>query len=329
MRRLLLLIVALVASLPSFAQPGLTTFETPALPTADTYYVNYSAPGTDVGFDQFQTHFPCVYDTGFGAKFWSSGFIYSNMHDSVTSGFRNQYATKAKFGVNGSQQYLVGYGQTNIIRPVSSSWLMRVGYFYITNSTYAYNSMRDGDAFAKKFGGGSGNDPDWFKLTVRGYKHGILTNDSVEFYLADFRFTNNSQDYIVKDWSLVVLAGSLDRSDSLKFSLSSSDTGMFGMNTPAYFCIDNWSVFTEGLESIPFANLAVLSPNPTSNFLRVELKDMSVKTISVMDMAGRTIATIPVASERNELNTSALPAGQYLLKLEGAKGISTTRFIKQ
>jgi hypothetical protein len=35
---------------------------------------------------------------------------------------------------------------------------------YVTNTTYAYNSMRDGDMFAKKFGGPTGNDPDWYKL---------------------------------------------------------------------------------------------------------------------------------------------------------------------
>ena len=54
--------------------------------------------------------------------------------------------------------------------------------------------------FAKKFGGTTGNDPDFFKVTVKGYKGGVLTTDSVPFYLADFRFANNALDYIVDSW---------------------------------------------------------------------------------------------------------------------------------
>ena len=57
---------------------------------------------------------------------------------------------------------------------------------YVTNGTYAYLSMLNGDAYAKKFGGVSGNDPDWFKLTIRKWYNGILANDSVTFYLADY-----------------------------------------------------------------------------------------------------------------------------------------------
>jgi hypothetical protein len=30
-------------------------------------------------------------------------------------------------------------------------------------------------------------------------------NDSIEFYLADFRFANNSQDYILKTWEYLDL----------------------------------------------------------------------------------------------------------------------------
>jgi hypothetical protein len=34
--------------------------------------------------------------------------------------------------------------------------------------------MRDGDGFGKKFGGTTGMDPDWFKLTIKGYSGGAL-----------------------------------------------------------------------------------------------------------------------------------------------------------
>ena len=38
----------------------------------------------------------------------------------------------------------------------------------LTNTTYAYYTMLNGNRFAKKFGGASGADPDWFKLTITG-----------------------------------------------------------------------------------------------------------------------------------------------------------------
>ena len=68
----------------------------------------------------------------------------------------------------------------------------------------------------------------------------MLGTDSVDFYLADYRFADNSEDYIVKDWTFVSLEA-LGDVDSLLFSLTSTDNdSMFGMNTPAYFCMDNF-----------------------------------------------------------------------------------------
>src|SRR5690606_16841503 len=109
----------------------------------------------------------------------------------------------------------------------------------ITNSTYAYESMKQGDAFAKKFGGVGGNDEDWFKVTVHSYFQG-MASDSLDIYLADFRFADNSKDYIMDTWNFYNTPSYL--ADSLVFIVSSSDTGSFGMNTPAYFCLDNIKV---------------------------------------------------------------------------------------
>ena len=167
-----------------------------------------------------------------------SGFAYSKMTDTLTAGFTNQYSAIAGSGYNNSQNYAVSF---------ISSWdgadyikldtATTLSGFYVTNNTYAYLSMLNGDAYAKKFGGTTGDDPDWFKLTIKGYNNGTFT-DSVEFYLADFRFADNSQDYIVKQWSFVDLSP-LSNIDSITFALSSSDNGAYGMNTPAYFCMDN------------------------------------------------------------------------------------------
>lgn len=175
------------------------------------------------------------YESLYGS--WS-GFAISNHIDTTTAGYSNQYSALAGTGANGSQKYAVGYDA--VISFNSLIDLNGQGASF-TNTTYAGLSMRNGDSFAKKFGGTTGNDPDWLLLTIDGYFGGVQTASSVKFYLADFRFSNNSQDYIVGDWKSVDFSA-LGTVNELRFRMSSSDNGTFGMNTPAYFAMDSFSV---------------------------------------------------------------------------------------
>ena len=103
----------------------------------------------------------------------------------------------------------------------------KVPGMYVNNSVYAYESMTKGDAFA---GDPFGAD-DWFLLTIGGALEGKAIDATVTFYLA--KGTN-----IVSDWTYVDLSA-LGKIDQLTFALTGSRTGDFGLNTPAYFCIDN------------------------------------------------------------------------------------------
>lgn len=95
----------------------------------------------------------------------------------------------------------------------------------ITNSVYAYESMQNGDSYAKKFEKG-----DWFKVTI----YNTDKSKKVEAYLADYR---DDKTIMLNNWQWVDLR-SLGETTELKFELSSSDNGDWGMNTPAYFCLD-------------------------------------------------------------------------------------------
>ena len=92
--------------------------------------------------------------------------------------------------------------------------------------------MQNGDSF-EEIGGTSGTDEDFFKLTVTG-----LDNNGVEIEVADFRFANSEDDYILEDWVEVDLTPLADAA-SLEFTLDSSDVGESGINTPTYFAVDN------------------------------------------------------------------------------------------
>ncbi len=180
--------------------------------------------------------------TDFGGGFtgWD-GFSFSNLTDTTTARFGNQYSTFAGSGAMGSSRFAIG--TTDAGYSFSQTDLAGTGAL-ITNTTYAALSMMNGDGFAKKFGGADGNDADFFKLIISGYSGGIATRGVVEFFLADYRFGDNSQDYIVDDWTYVDFSA-LGVADEVRFGFDSSDVGGFGINTPLYFAMDNLTAVPE------------------------------------------------------------------------------------
>ena len=176
-------------------------------------------------------------DWGGGYTSWA-GFSYSCVNDPLTPGYGNQYAVISGSGVGGTGVYAVAYddgpwSESDIITlPVPSA----VKGFYINNTTYAALAMRDGTAFSRKFCTASN---DWFMVTITGQDDSGQVTGSTNFFLADFRFTNSAQAYIVTNWTWVSLTNLGADVKSLHFALSSSDNGLYGMNTPAYFALDN------------------------------------------------------------------------------------------
>jgi hypothetical protein len=329
MRKTLLFVLSAIAGFSASAQT-VAGFDSLSLAHTDTFYVNYNAFGTDVGFDDGAAHFPCVYDTSFGYTYWREGFAYSNMTDNTTPGFGNQYAAITGGGYDNSPNYSVAYGGLNKIILKPSAMGKPVKGFYITNSTYAYFSMRDGDGFAKKFGGVDGTDPDWFKLTVKGYSNGQLTTNSIKFFLADFRSQDDSKDTIVDSWRWVNLQP-LGNVDSLQMELSSSDNGSFGMNTPAYFCIDNFTTPESplGIHQPGAAIAARVYPNPATEQLFIELADRNIQTARIFDLSGKLIASYEMTGRKNSIPVSGLNSGAYILLLDNGAQKAAVRFVKQ
>ncbi len=165
-----------------------------------------------------------------------SGFAYSRETNGTTGGYENQYAVRPSSGSQNSSQYAVVFNSLPGDAIVTFGAAVQVQSVDISNTAYAYYSMLNGDQFAKKFGGDTGNDPDFLKLSILGYRDGNAVG-SVNFYLADYRFDDNAKDYIVSDWKTVGLT-SLGAIDSLQFAMASSDNSPFGMNTPSYFAMD-------------------------------------------------------------------------------------------
>jgi len=229
---------------------------------------------------------PFTFHNNYNAEWASwSGFAYSNHTDTVTPGWLNQYSAIAGSGAGQSEKYAIAYvaGTTRITLSEPDS----VSGMYVTNSTYAYLSMRHGDDYTKKFGGVTGNDPDFFRLNIHGIKSNGDTSATIVFYLADFRFEQNDKDYIVRTWKWIDL-DSLGIIKELRFSLESSDNGAWGMNTPAYFCIDNINQksVTTGIPGHMVENKPILVyPNPFYDHINLYLPDGNY-SVELRDLRG-------------------------------------------
>lgn len=296
--------------------------------TVGSYWNGSSSPlGTS--FSDGNAIFPNYYDTSYGG-FWSKGWAYSNMEDSTTTGFMNLYSAVTASGYNGSPNYAVGQNGA-IIKLNAAAAGKEVSGFYITNGTYAALSMRDGDGFAKKFGGASGDEPDWFKLTIKKWLGGVMADDSVDFYLADYRFVNNTQDYIVNTWQWVNLI-SLGNVDSLLFTLSSSDAGAFGMNTPSFFCIDNFTTvdIPSAVDETKNNNIVSIFPNPASNVLNLNLGNFNQqpRLVRIHNVTGQLVYKENTYSSSLQINISQFPAGMYNITVTGNDSFSNQSFIK-
>ncbi|MEM8898699.1 MAG: DUF4465 domain-containing protein [Bacteroidota bacterium] len=252
------------------------------------------------------------------------GWSISTKVDTVTPGFTNQYAAITGGGVNGSATYGVGYdfSGSNVLS-FTDSTQQTVDSLYITNSTYAYLSMLNGDSFAKRFGGETGDDPDFFFVSFKGFKDGEMTEDSVAFYLADYRFEDNAEDYIVKDWNLVELA-SLGPVDSLSFTFYSSDTGAFGINTPLYFCVDDISL-TPAVTSSNQPNISSLLtrayPNPFQQEVTVVSEAIGKLGFTISNLNGQIVKEGSLLTGENKINLDHQAPGMYfLMTREGNPG---------
>ncbi len=172
--------------------------------------------------------------------YWG-GFTASNRTDLSQTGLDAQYTAAAGCGYDGSAQYAVAFTmgvQTDVYAADGQSHT--VTGCYVTNNLWTYQDILQGGYGELPYGGTTGNDPDWFKVTATGKNASGQTVGELDFYLADYRFANNEEDYVLNTWEWFDLSPLGDVA-TISFSLSSSRGSGYNMITPAYFCMDNFN----------------------------------------------------------------------------------------
>ncbi len=225
----IILLCAAMAGTTSFAQSNdnFATFDDLGL-AAESYWNGADGTGAFTSGDYtFVNNFT---DWGEYGTSWD-GFAYATMSSKAYDSLDDQYNCCVGQGADGSQGYAVFFynsfaaRQATITRKDGKPFTAYSAR--ITNSAYAYKSMTEGDDYSKKF-----DTSDWFMLTITGYLEDEKVGE-LNYYLA-------KDGAIIDTWEKVDLSelGTVDR---LSFGLSSSDNGEWGMNTPGYFCLDNFN----------------------------------------------------------------------------------------
>ena len=266
---------------------------------------------------------------------WGSwnGFSISNITDNTTAGWGNQYSTFTGAGMN-SENYAVFYPDGYISGNVSSADYS-IDSFFVTNTTFAAISMRDGDAIGKKFGSiyaadgttiDGTNGEDYLKLWIFGYESEAINaqKDSVLVLLADYRFSDNAQDFILDKWQKVDLTSFNFPVLKVTFRIESSDIGVWGINTPTYFSIDNiTSSYLLNVKELNNLNIEVY-PNPMTDELIVKGENGS---LILRDLNGNLVLS-QKHSQVSIINTSALSAGIYFLEVSNESGRTIQKVVK-
>jgi len=179
-------------------------------------------------------------------KAWQTwaGFSYSQKNDITTAGYDNQYSVIDPANLKNKFALFYPSFSGDLYASLSMGGEFEPQSIDLCNSTYAALSLKNGDTYSKKFGGKTGTDPDWFKVTVSGYDKSNKKTTSIDIYLADFRFTDSSRDFILTKWTTFDLT-SLGKVYKIALEFSSSDAGTYGINTPTYVCLDNFKYIND------------------------------------------------------------------------------------
>lgn len=227
-----------------------TLASTPLAPNthwSDTYTENVNLQSQNFIFS---------HSSSWGGSAWS-GFSISNRTDNSDFGVAgsdgwtaNHWGAMAKGGVNGEgSNFLVAYwdayGDAAATKVTETSSFVKFNTaetylpqgMYVNNSPWAYHTIKSGDTYARQFVQG-----DYFKLIAKGFAADKVTlTGTTEFYLADYRSVNPTQWKLNTTWEWMDLTD-LGEVSYIQFTMESSDSGDWGMNTPGIFCLDKLTV---------------------------------------------------------------------------------------
>ena len=233
------------------------------------------------------------------------------------------YSAQSLMGLeNPGSTYMVGYYsdwegtlEHNVIKREDNTAFSPIGV-YVNNSSSAYSYMLSANFPQNNY---------YLNIIATGYdENGAITN-AVSYPLADVN-------EIVAEWKYMDLT-SLGECHKVIFSLSSNDDSGWGINVPAYFCIDAFTYYGEAnnsaLRDESTKEISVrVYPNPANEKANINIKGLNSEAqIIVSDMQGRIVWSAETFENNYELNTSNMQAGVYFIKITSENIVKTQKLI--
>ena len=169
---------------------------------------------------------------------------------------------------------------------------------YVNLNSYSYYCIEYGDAFAHAF-----NNGDKFTLTI----HGVAPDESEKEVTVDLASFDNGNLTINRGWKYADRTP-LGTINELYFTMSTTDKGAYGDNTPEYFCLDKLMVKDSsgsGVQSIG-SDKASISYDRTSHIVNISNAGFAV----VYDVTGTKV----MSTDNRRFDISSLEAGIYVIK---------------
>jgi hypothetical protein len=97
------------------------------------------------------------------------------------------------------------------------------------------------------------------------------------------------------------------------------------MNTPAFFCIDNFEYdYKLNVNEIGKNNAVKIYPNPSSENIYVNYEG-DFNSINIINLQGKNV----LQSNTKNINISGLENGIYIAQIMTENGVLNTKFVKQ
>ena len=252
MKKTFTLIAALCVAASAWAADIVLDLSKPAIPEAlnfgDNEYINETY---DDAFEWFEFP-PFMFshlhgeDSSWGGYYWD-GFTVCKSDYNATGGLAHQWSSIAGGGmnadgsVNPEQPYLLCYwgdfyGNEGAKVMFDDGNTYFVKGMYVNNTAYAYYCCADENSFGRPLN----QEGDYFKLIAHGVDESGAETGTAEIELCGF---HNGQFSAITDWTWFDMSA-LGEVSGIFFTMASTDTGDYGINTPTYFVMDRLTVST-------------------------------------------------------------------------------------
>lgn len=190
------------------------------------------------------------------------------------------------------------------------------GGIYVCNSPWGYYGCTVGDGFAQPLVDEGG----YYKVTFHGVNIENETTRSVDFFLAERRYSDRNSDGIINEddnftldhWAWCDLS-SLGEVDVMYITMDSSDKGEYGMNTSTLVCLDGMICYGHGnVHSVSNEDSRVYAADGN-----LYLTLAQEQTIALYNAVGTLVFAQKLDAGSHVLNVSYLESGIYFAQHRG------------